>query len=130
MELIDSEGISRLLGLVTELIFYFDDYAGGLTFQKTKDPDAGKRASSFSVTLGIMPDYIAEVVGLKVDGVTPDRPGEKAGLIPGDIILKIGTIDIGDIYDYMGALGKFRKGDSTFLKIARDADTLNLPVVF
>jgi len=77
-----------------------------------------------------MPDFIAEVKGLRVDGVSPDRPGEKAGIKQGDIIIKMGKIAIGDIYDYMNTLGKFRKGDTTQLEVVRDNDTLQLLVIF
>ncbi len=127
---IDFAGIKKVTSIVTDIVNHFDDHPGPLTFQKTKDPNAGKMASSFSVTLGIMPDYISEVKGLRIDGVSPDRPADNAGLLEGDIIIKMGDIDVGDIYDYMNALGKFRKGDSTVVVVARGADTLNMDVVF
>ncbi|MCH9024123.1 MAG: PDZ domain-containing protein [candidate division Zixibacteria bacterium] len=103
---------------------------GAALFQKTIDPNAGKRRASFSVTLGIMPDYIAEVKGLRVDGVTPERPGDRAGLLSGDIIIGMGGNPIGDIYDYMNCLGKFRKHDTTYVIVERVSDTLKLEVIF
>ena len=130
IDLIDFEGIARVAQLARDLIDHFESTEGQLTFQKTKDPDAGKRRANFSVTLGIMPDHVAEVKGLKIAGVMPERPGEKGGLLEGDIIIKMGDIDIGDIYDYMGALGKFRKGDSIIVVVNRAADTLSLPIEF
>jgi len=127
---IDYAGLVTVADVVTDLVSYFDRYPGPLTFQKTKDPDEGKRASTFSVTLGIMPDYVAEVKGLRVDNVQPDRPGERAGLLAGDIITRMGEIEIGDIYDYMNALGRFRKGDTTVVRVNRNAETVDLTVVF
>jgi len=70
------------------------------------------------------------VKGLRVDGVSPDRPGDRAGLLEGDIIIKMGDIDVGDIYDYMNALSRFRKGDTTTAVVVRSTDTLNLQVIF
>jgi hypothetical protein len=130
VEKIDTEGIVKVADVVAGIVEHFDQYQGALTFQKTKDTMPGRRRAAFSVTLGIMPDYIAEVKGLRVDGVSPDRPGDRAGLKEGDIIIKMGDIDINDVYDYMNALSKFRKGDSTIIVIERGADTLNLQVVF
>ena len=130
VELIDLDGIVKVTDIITDIVGHFDQYDGALTFQKTKDDGSGKRRSQFSVTLGIMPDYIAEVKGLRVDGVIPDRPGERAGLLEGDIVIKMGEFDISDIYDYMNALGKYRKGDSIMVVVERAADTLSLPVVF
>jgi len=127
---LDIDGIVSVSNLVSDIVDHFDNYKGELEFQRTKSPDDMKRRSSYSVTLGIMPDFITEVVGLGVDGVSPDRPGDRAGLLKGDVIIRMGSIDIGDIYDYMNTLGKFRKGDSTTLLIIRADDTLNLDVVF
>ncbi|MFQ5498322.1 MAG: M28 family peptidase [Candidatus Zixiibacteriota bacterium] len=130
VETIDFKGTAAVASFVSEVITHFDKYDGSLTFQKTKDPNAGKRRSQFSVSLGVMPDYIAEVKGLKIDGVTPARPAERAGIIEGDIVVRLGNLDIGDIYDYMNALGKFRKGDSITVVVLRGDKTLELPLVF
>lgn len=127
---IDYDGILLVTDIVTSTVDYFDSSTSALTFQKTKAPDAGKRASSFSVTLGIMPDYIAEVKGLRVDGVSPERPGERAGLLTGDVIVKMGEYDIEDIYGYMNALGKFRKGDTCIVVVEREGAKKDLTVIF
>lgn len=127
---LDYEGTAKVVTLAADIVQHFDRLPQPLTFQKTKDPDAGKRASSFSVTLGIMPDYVADVKGVKVDGVSSDRPGERAGIQKGDVIIRMGTLTIDDIYAYMNALSRFRKGDSTIIAVERGADTLNLPVIF
>jgi aminopeptidase YwaD len=129
-DLIDYDGMVKVLNVVKGVIDKFEKPTAVLAFQKTVDPLEGKRMSSFSVTLGIMPDYTAEVKGLKVDGVSPGRPAEKAGILTGDIIIKMGELVIGDIGDYMSALGKFRKGDSTRVFVVRAADTLAVPVKF
>ncbi|MDZ4723375.1 MAG: M28 family peptidase [candidate division Zixibacteria bacterium] len=126
---INLEGTRRVLGVVTEIISHFDSTQTTLAFQKTKD-ETGQMARSFSVTLGIMPDYIAEVVGLRVDGVSANRPAERAGILRGDVIIKLGDYKIDDINAYMSALGKFRKGQSTQALVIRENDTLNLKVEF
>jgi hypothetical protein len=127
---IDSEGILKVTKFVRQLVEHFDSLGDQLTFTKTKDPDSGKRRAQYSVTLGIMPDYVAEVKGLQVDGVVDDRPGQRAGIIEGDIIIKMGEITINDIYDYMNALGKFRKGDTTSVVVSRNQEEVELTVIF
>lgn len=127
---IDLDGIMLVTDIITHTVNYFDSFGGSLAFQKTKDPDADKRASSFSVTLGIMPDYIAEVKGLRVDGVSPERPGDRAGLKTGDVIVRMGEFDIEDIYGYMNALGKFRKGDTCVVVVERAGEKKDLTVIF
>ncbi|MBK7141223.1 MAG: M28 family peptidase [bacterium] len=127
---IDYEGIFKVVSFVSDIAWHFDSLNAPLTFQKTKDPDEGKQRAAFKVTLGIMPDYIAQVKGVKVDGVSPDRPAERAGILKGDVIIKLGHLTIDDMSAYMNALGKFSKGDSTTVIVERGTDTLSLPIVF
>jgi hypothetical protein len=127
---IDSHGIVQVADIVRDIITHFDQYDGPLVFEKTKGGAEGRSRPQFSVTLGVMPDYTAEVTGLKIAGVVPDRPGEKAGIKKDDIIVKMGELKIGDIYDYMNALSKFKKGDSIDVVVQRDGKAMTLPVKF
>lgn len=129
LEKIDTHGVVQVSTLIQRIVDHFDKSGERLTFQKTKDPEGG-RMRSFSVTLGVMPDYVATVKGMRVDGVSPDRPAEKAGILKGDVIIQMGQYKIDDIYAYMSALGKFRKGDSCQVMLERGVDTLSLMVNF
>jgi S1-C subfamily serine protease len=104
------------------------DSKGRLTFQKTKD--VTPTAADFKVTLGVMPDYMYNGIGLKLDGTKEGRPGQKAGMLKGDILLKLGSIEIADIYVYMEALGKFEKGDKTTAVVERNGEKITLEVIF
>ncbi len=127
---IDFNGIVQVSHVVTDAIDYFDSFTGELAFQRTKDEKSSRRRGRYSVTFGIMPDYVYEGVGLRADGVIPDRPGDKAGMLDGDVVVKMGKYEIGDIYDYMDALGKFRKGDTCAVLVDRNGEQVNLQVIF
>ena len=127
---LDYDGLAKVTAMISETVDYFDSYPQSLTFQKVKVSDPGSGRRKFSVSLGVMPDYVAEVKGLKIDGVTPGRVAEKAGFQVGDILIKMGEYDISDIYGYMNALGKFKKGDSIQVLVERGTDTLSLDVRF
>ena len=129
LEKVDTHGVVQVTSLITRIVDHFDQAGGHLVFAKTKDPE-GSRMRSFSVTMGVMPDYVATVKGMRVDGVSPDRPAEKAGILKGDVIIQMGQYKIDDIYAYMSALGKFRKGDSCQVTLERGVDTLSLQVNF
>ncbi len=77
-----------------------------------------------------MPDYIYDGVGLRVDGVNLGKPGEKAGLLKGDIITKLGDFTISNIQDYMKALGAMKKGDTVKMIIKRAGEEKELSVTF
>jgi aminopeptidase YwaD len=91
---------------------------GKLAFQKTREPAMGTTAR-FNVTLGIMPDYTFAGSGVRVDGVSDDRPAQKAGIQTGDVIIQLGTYDTNSLETYMQALSKFNKGDKTTVKFKR-----------
>jgi S1-C subfamily serine protease len=90
-----------------------------IAFSKTVDSNA-RSAPSFTVTLGIIPDYVYEGKGLKIDGVTEGKPGAVAGLQKGDIITRMGELSIDDIYAYMNALSKFKQGEEIEIEILRE----------
>ena len=127
-ELINYEGIVVVSAYIVDIIEALDD-DGELAFTKTKDENQ-RMASSFKVTLGIMPDYVADGVGVRIDAVLDDRPAAKAGLEGGDIIRKIGDLEINDIQDYMKALGTFEKGQKTMVVVERGDKMVEKEVVF
>jgi aminopeptidase YwaD len=102
---------------------------GKLAFTKTREAQTASTAR-FSVTMGIMPDYTYSGAGVRVDGVSDDRPAKKAGIQAGDIILQIGDFNTSSMEAYMQTLGKFKKGDKTKVRYKRGAETLEAEVVF
>jgi aminopeptidase YwaD len=98
-------------------------------FTPTKQSVVGK--VKFKVTLGIMPDYTyQEENGIRVDGVSEDRPAIRAGIKAGDIITQLGDHKIKGMQSYMEALGKFKEGDTTKVTLLREGKPLQLPVKF
>jgi hypothetical protein len=130
IEKIDPDGTAKVADLIANINSHFDTLSGSLTFSRTKSEGPSKRGASYSVSLGVMPDYISDVKGLRVDGVSPDRPGQRAGMLKGDVIIRMGEYAVDDIYAYMSALSKFRKNDVTTILVERGADTLTLTVEF
>ncbi len=126
-ELIDVVGEKRVLDFAVRLI------DGTCTFPKmdflqTRQPQ--NQARSFKVTMGVMPDYAFDKKGMRLDGVTEGKPAAKAGMKTGDIILKIGDLDVENVYSYMDALEKFTKGESTKVIVKRGAEEVTLDVTF
>jgi hypothetical protein len=127
-EKINLDGEANVLKLIAQVIDNLDN-TPKLAFLKTKSKTQTSR-SAFKVTLGIMPSYTSDAEGLKVDGVTDGRPGQKAGIETGDVIIQMGDFPIKDIQQYMDALGKFEKGQTIPVKVKRNTETLELSVTF
>ncbi|MFY0674525.1 MAG: M20/M25/M40 family metallo-hydrolase [Bacteroidia bacterium] len=130
----DDEDKINYEGMVSVLDFAFAtcmlmDNVKGINYKKTKSGKS-RKAPSFKVTLGIIPDYFGDAKGLKIDGVSPGKPAEKAGLQKGDIITKLGETDVKDMMTYMGALGKFDKGDKTKVEVIRANEQITFDIEF
>ena len=100
-----------------------------LAFTKTRETQTTTSAR-FSVTMGIMPDYSFDGVGVRVDGVSENKPAQKAGLKTGDVIIALGDYKTNSLENYMQALGKFKKGDKTTVSYLRNGERFSSAVSF
>ncbi|MEO6255014.1 MAG: M28 family peptidase [Ferruginibacter sp.] len=102
---------------------------GKLAFTKTRETQAPGRRS-FSVSLGIMPDYTFTGTGVRADGISEGKAAEKAGMKTGDVIVQIGDHKIPDVKGYMQTLGKFKKGDPAKVIVKRGTGEIVFDIVF
>jgi len=100
-----------------------------IPFLKTREA-ASMGKSSFKVTMGIMPDYTFSGNGVLVDGVSDNRPAQKAGIKTGDVITHLGEFVVSDVQTYMQALNKHTKGETINVKIIRGKEEMNLKLTF
>ncbi len=91
---------------------------------QTSTPVASGDTRSFSVTLGIIPDFAEGTDGMKVGGIRPAGPAEKAGILSGDVITKMAGKKIMNIYDYMGVLGELKAGDQVDVEVTRNGQVM------
>ncbi|MFN4233224.1 MAG: M20/M25/M40 family metallo-hydrolase [Bacteroidia bacterium] len=127
-EKLNYEGAAEIADFIVRLIEAADS-KGKLPFSKTKEEE-NARPSRMKVTLGIMPDYMHTEKGIRIEGITEGKAAEKAGLLKGDIILKIGNNHVNDMGSYMKALSEFNKGDKTNITILRGNETIVKEVEF
>ena len=125
-ELINYPGEVAVIKYATKVLTMMDKEPKKPAYLVTKQKTMGK--SSFKVTLGIMPDYTFETGGVRVDGVSDNRPAIKAGIKQGDIITQLGDNKINGMQSYMDALGKFNPGDKTKVTVTRDGKVMVLPI--
>lgn len=126
-EKINFGGVYRVIGLMASIIRAtppMEDFP----FTTTKIEST--KAPSFSVTLGVMPDYLYNGSGMKIDGVSPDKPAAAGGLKAGDIVTQLGEVQVSNMQSYMQALSKFKKGDETTVLFKRDGETQSAKIQF
>ena len=120
-------GIAAISDYVFKLISDLDD-DGKLAFTKTKDES--EKAPRFKVTLGVVPDYMYDGKGMRIDGVTEERPAAKAGIKKGDIVTKMGDYEVEDMMGYMKALSKFKAGETIKVTVSRGEESVLVDVTF
>lgn len=126
-EKINYDGLLLVVKYIDRLVNELDAEPK-LAFTKTKDSNGD--SPRFTVSLGVVPDYLYDGKGMGIDGVSEDKPAQVAGLKKGDIILQMGDSTIVDMMSYMRALSTFQKGDSTALSIERDDQKIEAMVKF
>ncbi len=126
-ELINFEGLEDVSVFITKLVTELDKKEK-LDFQKTKEKD--NKARSFKVTLGVIPDYMFDEKGMRIDGTKEDRPAAKAGIIKGDIVIKMGDKTINSMGDYMDALGIFEPKQTIDVVVKREDKEVTTSVTF
>jgi Zn-dependent M28 family amino/carboxypeptidase len=121
-------GQKDILRFVQGIIKTTNSY-GKLDFLKTREAAMG-RSTKFTVSLGVMPDYAYTGTGLRIEGASAGKLGEKLGLKAGDILLQMGDYKFIDVMSYMTTLSKFKKGDSTFLIYKRGTEEIKVTITF
>ncbi len=126
-EKLNFEGMEEITQFVLALITDLDDNPK-LTFKKTKNES--EETPDFKVTLGVVPDYMYDGVGMRIDGVSEEKPAKNAGMMKGDVVIKVGEYEITDMMSYMKSLSKFEKGMKTIVVVERDGEKHELEVTW
>ena len=126
-EKLNYEGMQQIVGFITDVISELDDDPK-LTFKKTKNES--EEVPRFKVALGVVPDYLFDGEGMRIDGVSEDKPAQKAGLMKGDIVIQMGDSTVVDMMSYMRALSAFEKGNTTKVVVDRKGEKVTVDITF
>lgn len=116
-EKLNVDGMKLISEYIFNIITDLDDN-GKLAFRKTKNES--EEAPRFKVGLGVIPDYLYDGQGMRIDGISEGKAAQKAGLKKGDIVVKLGDSTITNMMSYMRALSVFKAGDKTSVVIKRN----------
>ena len=126
-EKLNYAGMEQLSDYILRIIGETDN-AGKLAFRKTKNES--EEVPRFKVGLGVVPDYLFTGKGMRIDGISEEKPAQKAGLMKGDIVVKLGDSIIVDMMSYMRTLATFDNGDKTKVVVDRDGTLVEKQMEF
>jgi S1-C subfamily serine protease len=126
-ETLNYAGMEAISDYIFDIISELND-DGKLAFRKTKNES--EDVPRFKVGLGVVPDYLFDGKGMRIDGISEDKPAQKAGLQKGDIVIKLGDSTIVDMMSYMRALSSFNVGDKTKIVVNRNGENVEAEIEF
>jgi aminopeptidase YwaD len=124
---INVEGLKQIASFVGQVAVDVANEPARIAFNRVK-VQSKPTGGGFRVYLGTVPNYSDQSDGMKLDGVRPGSPGERAGLKAGDIVIKLGKTPIKNVYDYTYALGELRPNEEVEIVVRRDGREMNLKV--
>ncbi len=125
---INADGQVKILNVITNLVWNINNNNLQISYSSVKG-DSADRPTRFNVYLGTIPDYSDESEGMKLMGVKENGPAEKAGIKGGDIIIKLGSKSIKNIYDYVYALSEMKANVPTEIVVLRGGKKISLNIV-
>jgi len=127
--LIDSEGLTRLAAMITDIARELADRPLPLTHLAGAGAPPEPRLGADRAYLGSIPDFAPVEYGVRLSGVTGGSPADVSGLRAGDIVIRLGDFDVGDLYALTAALEGLQPGDTVDAVVLREGERLTFPVV-
>jgi len=126
-EKLNYNGMEIISTYILDIISDLDDN-GELAFRTTKNES--EEVPRFKVGLGVVPDYLYDGKGMRIDGTREETPAFNAGIVKGDVVVKLGDSAVSDMMSYMRALSVFEKGDSADITVKRGDSLIVTTVKF
>jgi hypothetical protein len=119
---IDYEGLERIASFATEIALALASEPERPAWVAVAPSGPSPGRALVSAYTGTIPDYASDTPGLALAGVVTGGPAEQAGLRAGDVIVRFGSHEIRNIYDYTYALGGARIGEPVRVRYLRQGE--------
>jgi membrane-associated protease RseP (regulator of RpoE activity) len=120
-EKINADGLRRVALAAYRVASRLADGETRLTFVKPSVEPSRPRGGGYGPYFGIIPDFSdSPIPGVRLGGVQPGSPANKAGLNTGDIIVKFAGVGVKNLDDLTFALRTRRPGDTVEVTYLRN----------
>jgi hypothetical protein len=118
---VDGAGMVKVATVAAEAIDYLASTEKRLSVSGTPGSAAAPPAGSGSrrVSVGAIPDFAFQGPGLRLEGVVPGSPADKAGMQAGDILTHLGGNAVNGLGGFNDQLKKLAPGDQVELRWTR-----------
>ncbi|MBK5255254.1 MAG: M20/M25/M40 family metallo-hydrolase, partial [Vicinamibacteria bacterium] len=135
---IDAAGLVKVASFAREGIAYLAERETPLTNSiknvgadapaAAPAPAGGGETQGRRVSFGTVPDFAFAGPGVRVGGVVPGSPAEKAGLMDGDILMKLDATEMTGLQGFSDFLKTAKAGQAVAVSLLREGKPLTLTV--
>ncbi len=130
---LDYEGLVKVALVASEAVNYLAQRPEPLTatipgtrpharqMQEMQQRQGGRRVST-----GVVPDFAYSGKGVRIASLAPNSPAARAGLKPGDVIVKVDGKAVETLRQYANQLKQYQPGDTITLIVERDGKPLKV----
>ena len=122
----ETERVAQFAALLVRRLDGLDERPEYVKFEPHAAKPKLKKQSPYT---GTIPDYTAEVEGLRLAGVMEGGPAEAAGLAEGDVVVEFAGKQISGIFDYRDALDAVEVGRPIQVVFTRDGERREVTLV-
>lgn len=135
-EKVDVPGLAKVAAVAKELASWLAGREQPLSVSIPKKegtpaaatPQGGAPSQGRRVSFGTMPDFAFEGPGVKVEAVVAGSPAERAGVKPGDVVLKLDGKEVANLRDFSDRLKGAQPGQTVKATLRRDGKELQVDV--
>ncbi|MBN2416389.1 M20/M25/M40 family metallo-hydrolase [bacterium] len=126
---IDAAGMVKTAVFVKETLQYLIEREEPMNFTSTADAGlkpAARPSAGGGATAGTMPDFAYQGTGVRIGAVSEESAAAGAGLMKGDVIIRLAGTDIGDLRAYSNVLKSKNPGEIVEVVFLRDGKEMTV----
>ncbi|WNG39587.1 M28 family peptidase [Archangium violaceum] len=131
-ERINAAGLAQVALIVAEVAATVSHNEARITYRNVPAPAPAGDMRSFNASLGTVPDYAPPqgTRGVLLAGVRPGGAAELGGMKRGDVLIRLGSHEVGSVEDLMYALNAAKPGETVTAVVLRDGKEVKLQVTY
>lgn len=127
-QLIDRRGLAQVARLVEGIVRNVADRPQPMAHLAGAGTPPEEQPAGYGAYLGTVPDFAPVEFGVRLSGVSGGSPAEEAGMQAGDILIRLGSLDIDDLYALTEALQQIEPGTAVLATFLRDEAEMRVMV--
>jgi aminopeptidase YwaD len=118
---INGAGLAAVTRFVYRVVERLANNPGPVTYVQVQEPPPAGSGVGYGAYFGSVPDFASQGDdGVRLTGVRPGSPAERAGLREGDVVVQMAGVRIKNLHDLVYVLRSKRAGDTVEVVFRRD----------